>query len=352
MKRFKVLMAVICACAMMISFAGAAFAGEAEGIDLETVYKMAQKALDQQAVENVMNRHVMYHCYGLHEDEVLALWVNEPENRATASFGQNQGFFVGWDAIWEGYVVSHTESWLDRAKSYCEEKGIDVSGMTDEEILDVYGGVGQFLMHYTTTAIIEIADDGQTAKGFWYSPGMVKETGEAAQTLWEAYGCDFVKENGEWKIWHLHMFTDFSGEFFVDLGGEAMTASMPDGDSSGESAEGESAEGELPEGELPEGESAEGESASDSGEAEAAEGADNAAVVEGGEALALQKVNSYLYSAEYTMFSEDRLRSEMELVVPLPYEKWSFDEPNYGPTKEQWESYGVDLDAWYAAHAS
>lgn len=328
MKKWKFWLALVCACVMVFSFAGSAFAEEAGDVDLETVYKMAQKALDQQAIQNVMSRHVMYHCYGEHEDEVVNLWVNEPENRETASFGQNQGFMVGWQAIWDGYVEAHTTSWLSNAKAYCEENGIDVSDMTDEEILEIYGGVGQFLMHFTTTQIIEVAEDGQTAKCFWYSPGMIQETGDAAQSLWEAYGVDLVKEGDEWKIWHLHMFTDFSGDFWLNLNGaERPDFSALEGD--GESAEGES-----------DGESAD----SSSGDAAEAEGA-----VEGGEAIAMQ-ANEYLWSPQYTMYSKDRLRSEMELLLPLPYEKWSFDEPNYGPTKEEWESYGVDLDAWYAAH--
>lgn len=331
MRKIKFLIALVCAATMTFSFAGPLFASEAQEPDMQTVYEMAQRALDQQAIQNVMSRHVMYHCYGLHEDEVVNLWVNEPENRATASFGQNQGFMVGWQAIWDGYVESHSASWLSSAKAYCEEKGIDIEGWSDEEVLDVYGGVGQFLMHFTTTQIIEIAKDGKTAKCFWYSPGMVAETGDAAQSLWEAYCVDMVKEGDEWKIWHLHMYTDFAGSFWIDLGGgREMDMSSFDG----ESAEGESDD-----------ESADSES-------ESAQGAQETAnVVEGGEALAMQS-NAYLYSKQYTMFSKDRLRSEMELVIPTPYDSWSFDEPNYGPTREELESYGIDLDAWYAAHAS
>ena len=333
MKKFKLLVVAICAFAMIFSFAGAAMASEAGDVDIETVYKMAQKALDQQAIQNVMSRHVMYHCYGLHGEEVEALWVNEPENRATASFGQNQGFMVGWQAIWDGYVTSHTTSWLSNAKEYCEKKGIDVSGMTDEEILDMYGGVGQFLMHFTTTQIIEVAADGKTAKCFWYSPGMIQETGDAAQSLWEAYCVDMVKEGDEWKIWHLHMYTDFSGEFWLNLNGaEAVSydiSAMAEGDSEGGESDGDSADS----------------SSGDAADAETPEGA-----VEGGEAIAMQ-ANDYLWSPQYTMYSKDRLRSEMELTLPLPYDTWSFDEPNYGPTREEYESYGIDLDAWYAAHA-
>jgi len=63
-----------------------------DGHTMEEVYAMARKALDQQEIQNLMSWHVMYHCYGLHREEMEQIWVQEPENQATASFGQNQAF--------------------------------------------------------------------------------------------------------------------------------------------------------------------------------------------------------------------------------------------------------------------
>ena len=80
-------------------------------------------------------------------------------------------------------------------------------------------GVGhEYAMHTNTTPIIEIAGDGKTAKGIWYSPGIglsakPRENGEVVAGgtfFWEKYGADFVKENGAWKIWHCQMFYDFT----------------------------------------------------------------------------------------------------------------------------------------------
>jgi len=68
---------------------------------------------------------------------------------------------------------------------------------------------GLMFMHPLTTPVIEVAGDGKTAKGVWISPG--HETGHYAGELravwaWVKYGIDFVKEDGEWRIWHLHVF--------------------------------------------------------------------------------------------------------------------------------------------------
>jgi hypothetical protein len=63
-------------------------------------------------------------------------------------------------------------------------------------------------LHTQTTPVIEVADDLQTAKGVWISPG--HETiplgpggTKKAFWIWIKYGFDFVKEDGQWKIWHM-----------------------------------------------------------------------------------------------------------------------------------------------------
>ena len=35
---------------------------------------------------------------------------------------------------------------------------------------------------------------------------------------------------------------------------------------------------------------------------------------------------------------------------PTPYHIWSFDDPNYGMSADQYALYDIDLDAWYDAH--
>ena len=320
-KTWKLIVTIACVAAMVLSLGAGAFAMDLpKGVKDEDIYTMARRALDAQEIQNVMTWHVMYHCWGLHHDELENIWVQEPENKATATFGQNQGFMVGYDSIWEAYVEGHDTSWLASAKSYCQNNNIDIEGWTDEEILEVYGGVGQLLLHVTTTACIEVAQDGKTAKAYWYSPGMICESGQTGNTIWEAYGADFVKEDGVWKLWHLHMFTDFMGGFYITLGGATS------GGASG-----------APGGGAPSGEA--------SGEA------DDAQQEWKGEAgNQASTKHDYLYSTQYSEFSHDRLRADMEIFIPLPYETWSFDDPNYGPTREEFESYNIDLDAWYEAH--
>ena len=323
-----ILLSLLCAIGLIAGLSAGAFAAEPT---LEEVYeaaleaqKMAQKALDEQAVENIMSRHVLYHCYGTHREEMEEIWVQEPANQATATFGRNQGYEVGYDYIWQSYVEEHDASWLQSASAWCEENGVDISGMTDEEIIDVYGGVGQLLLHVTTTAIIEIADDGLTAKGYWYTPGMLKQTdGDTADTMWENYGCDFIKEDGEWKIWHLHMYTDFQCEF-----GSTFTGS--------------SSSGEL------------GGAPGTTGIAPPPGGASGGAPGDGASFATIDTsdwIGGQIKQSTYKMWSTSRLRADMASIpLPMPYESFDFSEPNYGPTIEQYESLGIDVNDWYAAH--
>lgn len=329
MKSTRIL-ALIAVLAMLLSLSAFASGAPAEELTLEEVYaaareaqRMAQKALDEQAVENIMSRHVLYHCYGEHREEMEELWVQEPANQATACFGRNQGYEVGYDYIWQSYVVEHDESWLSSATAWCEENGVDISGMTDEEIIDVYGGVGQLLLHVTTTAIIEIADDGLTAKGYWYTPGMLKQTDyDNADSMWENYGADFIKENGEWKIWHLHMYTDFQTEFGASFTGSSGSSGELGG------APGTTGIGSPPPGGAP-------------GSGSSLSSVDTSGWVGG-----------TINQSTYKQWSTSRLRSEMaSFPIPLPYASWSFDEANYGVTVEQYEALGIDVNDWYAAHS-
>lgn len=84
-------------------------------------------------------------------------------------------------------------------------------------------GVGYWLIHTQTTPVIEVAGDGKTAKGIWYSPGFGFSTlardGEVeigGYWYWEKYGVDFIKEDGEWRIWHLQTYYDLMPKYGSD----------------------------------------------------------------------------------------------------------------------------------------
>lgn len=65
----------------------------------------------------------------------------------------------------------------------------------------VVGALGQvkggFTLHLACDPVIEIAADGKTAKSIWLSPGCA-----TSMWIWGAFIVDYIKEDGQWKMWH------------------------------------------------------------------------------------------------------------------------------------------------------
>ncbi len=170
--------------------------------------EMMQRVYDVYEIKNLMGRHAYYHAYDMHEEEIDELWVKKPENQATASFGQNWGYQVGLDLIRENYA---TKNRLQR------QKDLDALCAADPSVANTRENhaIGSMLMHCLTAPYVEVAEDGQTAQGLWYAPGQVTVAHPDkvdAMYMYERYGVDFIKEDGEWKIWHLFIGTDFAIE--------------------------------------------------------------------------------------------------------------------------------------------
>ena len=74
---------------------------------------------------------------------------------------------------------------------------------------------GMFHLHPMQTPVVEVAGDGKTAKGVFLSLGAGAHSGDdQGAWTWVRYGVDFIKEDGEWKIWHLHAYPIFSTSFY------------------------------------------------------------------------------------------------------------------------------------------
>lgn len=86
---------------------------------------------------------------------------------------------------------------------------------------------GVMFEHDLTTPVIEVAKDCKTAKGVWLSPGFattyVDENGKFADKehgklramwRWIRVACDFVKEDGKWKMWKYHVYGTFFADFY------------------------------------------------------------------------------------------------------------------------------------------
>jgi len=110
----------------------------------------------------------------------------------------------GARGVFEGYEGAR-RSFVDVEKSFERSNG---AGMR-EAYPDIKFGsdhAGQFESELIGTPMIVVAGDGKTAKGMWLSLQAVGKTHEhekpRAMWIWWKTSVDFVKEDGQWKIWH------------------------------------------------------------------------------------------------------------------------------------------------------
>jgi hypothetical protein len=211
--RTKVLTSVAACLIMLPAFS----TGFAAGADKVAVVSDGTRAYDAVQVQNVMSAHEFYHAAGLNLEEVDALWVSPTGAYAkTACFFSPawvmQGVATVRKAYGEGHQSDKIKAFKELQQAYPELANVDVKE-------GAYIG-GEFAMHTSTTGIVEVALDGKTAKGIWYSPGaglVPHVNGKSVEVggifFWEKYAADFVKEDGKWKIWHMGMYYDFTPQF-------------------------------------------------------------------------------------------------------------------------------------------
>lgn len=159
-----------------------------------------QRILDREEIEQIIGKRVFMKANEERAKEMDTLWVQLPENRATASFGTTWGFYVGMDHVRAWYVAEHEK----RLKSFLHEfAAADPS--VQEETFNL--GYGRYSASPLIAPSIQIAGDGKTAKGIWYSIGCVIQgspDGSAdAKWLNTKIAVDFIREPAGWKIWHV-----------------------------------------------------------------------------------------------------------------------------------------------------
>jgi hypothetical protein len=161
----------------------------------------AHIARDVQEIQNLMSRRAFYHSVGRNELE-LALWAKKTPIR----WAQNQGCWIGMDSL---------KVYYDDINRKMQAADLARVSKLNPAVKDVpeNRGVGNNALHLLTTPIIEVAGDGRTAKGMWYTPGVIMTSNDgrtpAAFWIWERYGVDFIREDGHWAFLHVQVNTDF-----------------------------------------------------------------------------------------------------------------------------------------------
>lgn len=165
-----------------------------------TDMELMQRVWDVEEVKKLCAKRCYYVANDWREKELSELWVTGEEARKTASFGRNWGYYVGMDAIRDYYVTEHDKK---------------ISVLPGKNHAD-----GCLFHHPASTGLVYEAYDGKTARGLWYCISQetlpTSETEADARWYMEKLAIDFLKEDGQWKIWHLVIATDLQSEAGAD----------------------------------------------------------------------------------------------------------------------------------------
>lgn len=151
---------------------------------------------DRQEVTNLFSRYMFLHN-AFEDQQIILLWAKEGTPGMSAEYS-NLGRYTTYDSIMEYH--------RNRPNP-----------------------IGKLIFHYLADPVVEVAGDGETAKGMWIMTGL--ESGltkpEHAEQMpdwmhvpnlivdgkrvwmhkvYAKYGVDFIKQDGEWKIWHFRCF--------------------------------------------------------------------------------------------------------------------------------------------------
>ncbi|MCD8143787.1 MAG: nuclear transport factor 2 family protein [Oscillospiraceae bacterium] len=155
---------------------------------------------DVEDVKTLMHKRVFLQTGDRRAEELATMWVSDPELQKTASYGSNWGYYVGMDEITKYYVTNHAAALEEQAKA---------NGAAEINLGNMYA-------HPLTTGLVELALDGKTAKGIWYTIGneaMALSDGTShVQWMLGKVAADFVREADGWKIWHLVVSIDVDCE--------------------------------------------------------------------------------------------------------------------------------------------
>lgn len=118
----------------------------------------------------------------------------------------------------ELHIEGMMKQFSTERKDICLEIGEDGLYEGEKAIREVFAFMpklakrpGSIIYHYVDTEVVEIAQDGLTAKLTCLAPGFDADAKALTQNwIYGKYYVDLIKEaNGKWKLWHVQWFRNF-----------------------------------------------------------------------------------------------------------------------------------------------
>jgi hypothetical protein len=224
------------------------FTGAAQGADSKgrPTISSGDRALAMMQVQNVFSKHAFYHQVGQHCEELDDIWVKD-----NGAFGKTATWNLGGNLMQGMEMVRYNYCTVKEQGKKQKLEALSKTLPSVKNVPENLGAGDEYVMHTQETPVIEVAGDGKTAKGIWYSIGLsvngqVSADGQTSIStgwMWEKYAVDFVNEDGKWKIWHLLSKMDQgpveSGGRGQGAGGQGPGGAAGGGDRSGAPGGGE-----------------------------------------------------------------------------------------------------------------
>lgn len=147
----------------------------------EQLERFLKQKMSARACENLMGRFTFYlaRCQG---EEIMAMWSKLPDSRIELPWG----VYDGQDSIRRYFFNERPR----------------------HEDLDARRG--RLDMQALNCRQMVVAEDYQTARGAWMTIGIsthIVNGKSVCEWDWKKLGVDFIYENGEWKIWHMAVYS-------------------------------------------------------------------------------------------------------------------------------------------------
>lgn len=159
--------------------------------------ELADRWYDRREIANLAGKFVTSLLLKQEATIFRRFWSQAPD--VCLSF--NAGSYLGPEAL-RAYYEQEVKNTAAQSQMLRELFPEPLSALSEEELF----GVGQMRGLPITTPVIEIAADGQTAKGLWHIQGAengLTVYGPLSRWTLGFLAIDFRKEEGEWKLWHV-----------------------------------------------------------------------------------------------------------------------------------------------------
>lgn len=164
--------------------------------------KLVLEFEDRREIKNLMAKYITALMLNRDADLFEQFWSMQED----VCIAFNDGWYLGKDAV-AGYYQALGKKLRLIAKLLQKRFPEQLGDKSFEELY----GIGPFEAKPVTNPYVVVANDRNTARGVWMVQGADTEVGiygPLSYWTWGVYACDFIQEDGAWKLLHMQYLED------------------------------------------------------------------------------------------------------------------------------------------------